>query len=116
MKKKFYFKKLKRIAKICCLSAGLLTSTVAKAQDVTSGLMMYYNFESFSGTTVPDASGNSLNGTLQGAATLKTAYSGLGLQCTLNTDYNDQSGYFHLLLRKIPGNDYFYGCNPNYLN
>jgi hypothetical protein len=87
MVKKIYFLKLKSIARICLMTAGIFTFSLSAAQDVTTGLKMYYNFEGFSGTTLPDASGNALDGTIMGNATLKTGFSGLGLFCQTKNDY-----------------------------
>ena len=87
MKNKFYSKNLISIAAICLFTLGLFTSQKSNSQDINTGLMMYYNFEGFTGTTVPDASANSNNGTIMGAAQLKTGFSGLGIQCPLSQDY-----------------------------
>lgn len=87
MKNKFYSKKSMSVTFIFLLTLGLFTSQKSNSQDINTGLKMYYSFEGFAGTTVPDASANSQNGTIMGAAQLKTGFSGLGLQCTLSQDY-----------------------------
>jgi len=78
---------MKKKIKSLLITLGLLLAFGIQGQNISEGLMMYYNFEGFSGVTVPDASGNTLDGALNGATQLKTGFSGLGLQCTLSSDY-----------------------------
>ena len=67
MKKKNYFKKMKGIGKTCLLFAALSTPFFVQAQpDLNSGLKLHYTFESVTGTTVSDVTGNGYDGTLNG--------------------------------------------------
>jgi len=70
------------------LSLALLTSTTAVAQDVTTGLKLYYTFNDVSGTTVPDHSTGASNaGTIMGAPLSVAGYDGSALQFPLQADY-----------------------------
>ncbi|MFT3752030.1 MAG: LamG domain-containing protein [Paludibacter sp.] len=87
MRKKDYFFQIKKLSKLCLVMAGLFISTGAFSQDVTSGLILHYNFDAISGTTVPDVSGNSNAGTLMGAAKDTAAYSNNGVKMGVKADY-----------------------------
>ncbi|OPZ22003.1 MAG: hypothetical protein BWZ10_00468 [candidate division BRC1 bacterium ADurb.BinA364] len=50
------------------LAGALASVSLAPAADIATGLLVAYNFESGSGTTVIDRSGNGHNGTVVGAA------------------------------------------------
>jgi len=62
-------------------------STSLSAQDITTGLKLYYSFEDVDTTTVPDLSGNNQHATLKGAAAITPAYSGLGVECLVKDNY-----------------------------
>lgn len=88
MKTKNYFSILKRVGRLCFLSGALFVATSSFAADITTGLIIHYDFEAVSGTTVPDMSGSALDGTLVGAAAVTTGYIGQsGLQCAAKADY-----------------------------
>jgi hypothetical protein len=87
MKTKNYFLNIKGIGRIFLLSASMFVATSVFAADITTGLVAHYDFESVSGTTVPDFSGNSLAGTLVGAPTVTTGQTGSGLNFPTVTDY-----------------------------
>lgn len=87
MKKKNYLFQIKELSKFWIISAGLLISAGAFSQDVTTGLVLQYDFDAISGTTVPDVSGNSNAGTLMGAAKDTIGYSNHGVKCTVKADY-----------------------------
>jgi hypothetical protein len=87
MEKKNYFFQFKKLSRLCLLMAGISISSGAFSQDVTSGLILHYNFDAISGTTVPDISGNSNAGTLMGAAKDTTGYSNSGVKMALKADY-----------------------------
>ncbi|MEI7502240.1 MAG: LamG domain-containing protein [Paludibacter sp.] len=78
MKKKNYFSRLKEIGSACLLFAALSYSTFSFA-DITTGLKLYYNFETVSGITVPDVTGNGLDGMLMGGPVVLPGKSGSGL-------------------------------------
>lgn len=73
----------KRLAALT--AASLLVGLVAaaapvqatEAGDVTDGLALWYKLDGASGTTVPDASGHGLNGTVNGAADFSSSGQGL---------------------------------------
>lgn len=88
MNKKNYFLKLKELSKICLLSAGLVFSSMVVGQDVTTGLILNYNFDNISGNTVPDVSGNNNAGVLNGAMlTPVEGYNGQGVEGLVKGDY-----------------------------
>jgi hypothetical protein len=60
----------------CLILAALFTSTTLCAQDITTGLALHYTFDNVAAGVVPDASGHSLDGTLQGSATTGDGYNG----------------------------------------
>ncbi len=78
---------LSRIVRAALFAGAFALSLSISAADVTSGLIIHYDFDAINGTTVPDISGNGNNGTLQGAATAVEGYSGQGVQCTVKADY-----------------------------
>ena len=78
---------LSRIVRTALFAGALAFSLNINAADVTTGLIIHYDFDAINGTTVPDISGNGNNGTLQGAATAVEGYSGQGVQCTVKADY-----------------------------
>ncbi len=84
-----YLNQIKPALLSLCILAFTAINLQTKAQDITSGLKLYYSFEGFTGMTIPDVSGNSLTGTITGNATLKTGFSGLGLLCTAKADHID---------------------------
>ena len=65
-------------------SLGCLTP--AKAA-LTDGLVLHYDFETITGTTVYDASHHSMNGVLCGSPQTTTGYSGNGVSFPTVTDY-----------------------------
>jgi len=65
MKKKIY--SFKDCFKVILLTAGLAVSSSGFSQDLNAGLKLHYTFESATGTTVSDVTGNGYNGTLYGA-------------------------------------------------
>ncbi|MDD4970591.1 MAG: LamG domain-containing protein [Paludibacter sp.] len=87
MKKKNYFFQIKKLSKLWLISAGLLISAGVFSQDITTGLVLQYDFDAISGTTVPDVSGNNNVGTLMGAAKDTIGYSNKGVKCILKADY-----------------------------
>jgi len=87
MKKINYLFQIKKLSKLWIISAGLLVSAGVFSQDVTTGLVLQYDFDAISGTTVPDISGNNNAGTLMGAAKDTIGYSNNGVKCTLKADY-----------------------------
>jgi hypothetical protein len=86
MKKKNYFSKMKGIGRTCLLLAALTASSLVFA-DVTTGLKLQYIFDDASGSTVPDESGNALDGTLKGAASITTGYAGSAVSLMNVADY-----------------------------
>jgi hypothetical protein len=54
---------------------------------LSDGLILHYNFESISGNSVTDASGNKNNGTLYGSPVIENGYSGKGATFTNQADY-----------------------------
>jgi hypothetical protein len=90
MKKKNYFKKMKGIGRTCLLFAALFTSFFVKAQpDLNLGLKLHYTFESATGTTVSDVTGNGYDGTLYGATVGLSNGKNSLLLSTSGTDYLD---------------------------
>ena len=87
MKKINYLFQIKKLSKLWIISAGLLVSAGVFSQDITTGLVLQYDFDAISGTTVPDISGNNNAGTLMGAAKDTIGYSNNGVKCTLKADY-----------------------------
>lgn len=87
MKKKDYSFKMSKWFNICFLSAGLLFSTSVFSQDISTGLILHYDFDAISGTTVPDVSGNGKVGTIVGAPTTIEGYSGQGVNMLAKADY-----------------------------
>lgn len=79
MKKNNYFFDLKELSKICFLSAALVFSGMVFSQDITTGLKLHYNFETVTGTEVPDVSGTGNVGAINGAPILAPGQSGQGL-------------------------------------
>jgi len=65
MKKKIY--SFKDCFKVILLTVGLAVSSSGFSQDLNAGLKLHYTFESATGTTVSDVTGNGYNGTLYGA-------------------------------------------------
>ena len=90
MKKENYLKKIKGIGKTCFLFAALFAPFFLFAQpDLNLGLKLHYTFESTTGTTVPDVTGNGYDGTLYGATIgLSNGKNSLILG-TSGTDYLD---------------------------
>ncbi|MGW7163981.1 family 43 glycosylhydrolase [Streptomyces sp. NPDC054884] len=72
-----------RLAALTAVSliAGLAVATTevqaTEAADVTDGLALWYKFDAASGTTVADASGHGLNGTVNGTADFSSSGQGL---------------------------------------
>jgi hypothetical protein len=90
MKKKNYFKKMKGIGKTCLLFAALSTPFFVLAQpDLNQGLKLHYTFESATGTTVSDVTGNGYDGTLYGATVGLSNGKNSLLLSTSGTDYMD---------------------------
>jgi len=88
MKKNSIFLKMRRLYGFGFLSLALLTSTTAVAQDVTTGLKLYYTFNDVSGTTVPDHSTGASNvGTVMGAPVSVAGYDGSAFQFPTKPDY-----------------------------
>ncbi|MDD4991854.1 MAG: hypothetical protein PHR83_06435 [Paludibacter sp.] len=87
MKRKSYFFKFKELTKAIFIMGGLIISANSFSQDVTTGLILHYNFDAVSGTTVPDASGNGNIGTIVGAPKDTAGYSGRGVYCGPKSDY-----------------------------
>ncbi|HRZ96397.1 MAG TPA: hypothetical protein P5084_02495, partial [Paludibacter sp.] len=83
MKRKKYFISGRYLA--FCLSFMLISAL--KAQDITSGLIIHYDFESVTETTVPDISGNGNFGQFEGEAALVDGYNGKGLNMTNKADF-----------------------------
>ena len=86
MKKKNYSFNLMRFGRLCLFTAALLFSATAFSA-ITTGLVLHYDFEGISGTTVPDVSGNSNDGVLNGAAAATTGQTGQGVICTAKADF-----------------------------
>jgi hypothetical protein len=88
MKRKNYFLKFRGLASTLFIMGGLLLTSNSFSQDVTTGLILNYNFDVISGTTVPDVSGSGNSGTIAGTPKDTTGYSGRGIYCgTAKTDY-----------------------------
>ncbi|MBN1131691.1 MAG: T9SS type A sorting domain-containing protein [Bacteroidales bacterium] len=68
---------------------GIISSWPLPAQDITTGLILHYTFDSISGTIVNDGSGNGNNGTLRGGAEVVEGFSGNGVLCLDKPDYID---------------------------
>ena len=84
MKMKNY---LFRVCKLLFIAAGLLFANGVMSQDISTGLILHYNFENISGTNIPDESGNSNVGTMMGAALDTVGYDGHGVKCTAKANY-----------------------------
>jgi len=89
MKKQNYFLNVKEFMKLCLLSAGLIFSGSVISQDLNSGLKLHYSFESASGATVADVSGNGYDGTLFGATVGVSNGKNSLILSTSGTDYLD---------------------------
>jgi len=87
MKKKNYFFNLMGFSKVCLFTAALFLSASGFSQDLTTGLILHYDFDAISGSNVPDISGTGNDGALMGGALDTVGYSGNGVKCTLATDY-----------------------------
>ncbi|WP_069772476.1 family 43 glycosylhydrolase [Streptomyces sp. LUP30] len=59
------------------LAGTAIPARATEAADVTDGLALWYKFDGASGTTVPDASGHGLDGTVNGAADWSSSGQGL---------------------------------------
>lgn len=69
------------------IATGLLFSTKLASQDITSGLVLHYDFNAITGTTVPDVSGNGKSATIIGAPTTVDGYDAFGLNMINKVDY-----------------------------
>ena len=87
MKQKNYFFQFMELSKVCLVAVGLFVSTVAFSADITTGLILHYNCDAISGTTIPDVSGNGNAGTMMGTAKDTLGYSGNGVKLGAKTDY-----------------------------
>ena len=87
MMKKIYSFKMRKLFNLCLVSAGLFFSSAVLAQDISTGLILHYDFDAISGTTVPDISGNGKVGTIVGAPTSVDGYSGQGVNMLTKADY-----------------------------
>ncbi len=87
MKKNSIFLKKGWLGKLGLFSLALLAASTMVAQDVTTGLKLYYSFDNVSGGTVPDDSGSGLIGSAMGSPTVVTGNSGNALYFTAKTDY-----------------------------
>lgn len=77
MKKENYILKLKnRLNFFLLLGSFLLVSKGVFSQDVSTGLILHYDFDAISGVTVPDVSGNTNIGTLYGTPKDTAGYRG----------------------------------------
>ncbi len=65
----------------CILANGV------KAQDINSGLIIHYDFESVTGSLVPDISGNGNVSTLMGGTNIVEGYNGKGANMLLKADF-----------------------------
>lgn len=83
MKKKNYF----ILSRSLSLYLSLMLFTGLKAQDINSGLIIHYDFESVSGTLIPDISGNGNIGLAEGDATLVEGYNGMGVNMLNKPDF-----------------------------
>ena len=72
---------------IALVAMFICTTCLLSAQDITTGLKLYYSFEDVVGDSVPDVSGNNQTAALKGAAAIKPAYSGLGVECLVKDNY-----------------------------
>jgi hypothetical protein len=72
---------------IALVAMFICTTCLLSAQDITTGLKLYYSFEDVVGDSVPDVSGNNQTAALKGAAAIKPAYSGLGVECLIKDNY-----------------------------
>ncbi len=74
--------------KIQVLAISLFTISVfSLSASLSDGLILHYDFESISGNSVSDASGNRNNGTLSGSPVIETGFSGKGATFTNMTDF-----------------------------
>ncbi|MDP4278367.1 MAG: CotH kinase family protein, partial [Bacteroidota bacterium] len=64
-----------------------LSSLMPVKASLTDGLVLHYDFETISGTSVYDASHHNMNGTLYGNPLTVTGYSGSGVTFPTVTDY-----------------------------
>lgn len=87
MNKQNYYLISRSLKKLGMLVAIFSISLTAMGQDITSGLILHYDFDAISGTTVPDLSGNGKVGTVVGAPTAVDGYSGQGLNMMTKADY-----------------------------
>ena len=83
MKKNYFF----RFTKLFLFIGGLFFSSGILAQDITTGLILNYDFETLNGgTSVADVSGNNNAGTLTGTRDT-VGYNGHGVFCGVKTNY-----------------------------
>lgn len=87
MKTKNYFPNVKRISFAVIFSAAMLSTAPLRAQDTTTGLKLHYSFETTSGTSVTDDSGNGANGELYGNAAIVPGKEGNGVQFPVLNDF-----------------------------
>ena len=91
MKLKRYSTKWTSYVKSCLIAVGLSATMLGTAQDVTTGLILHYDFENMpgtaAGTTLTDKSGTGNNGTIQGALIDSAGYAGRGLYFATKDDY-----------------------------
>jgi len=72
--------------KICLILLFLCCLMPVRAA-LTDGLILHYDFESITGTTVYDVSHHSADGTMYGSPSVVTGYSGSAVSFPLATDY-----------------------------
>ncbi len=83
MKRKNYF--ILGRALVLCLSFVLVG--VLKAQDISSGLIIHYDFESVTETLIPDISGNGNIGQTEGGTALIEGYNGMAINMINKADF-----------------------------
>ncbi len=82
MKKKNYYN-LRKLLTICL---SILLFATVKAQDISSGLIIHYDFESVDGTLVPDISGKGNVASIVGGTSIVEGYNGQGANMMLKAD------------------------------
>ncbi|MDP4268884.1 MAG: LamG-like jellyroll fold domain-containing protein [Bacteroidota bacterium] len=87
MKKTSIFLNMKRWKTLGLFSLAILAASSTYAQDVTTGLQLYYSFDNVSGGSVPDDSGKGLIGSEMGSPTVVAGNSGNALYFATQSDY-----------------------------
>lgn len=75
------------VSKLLTLCLSFVLVVAIKAQDITSGLIIHYDFETVTGTLVPDISGKGNVAAIVGGTNLIEGYNGQGANMMLKADF-----------------------------